>query len=137
MVVTCANCGQQRAEDDAFCGFCGTSAMPAVPESVADEPAMAETARVPVVAPPPPPGPPPGPGASAPRPGASAPRPGGPASGAGASGPQPVLAVPPASDGRMPPGAIPVSAFPDGPDGYASRNAFYAGHRLEFERTPE
>ncbi len=114
--------------------------MPAVPESVADEPAMAETARVPVVAPPPPPGPgvsAAGPGASAPRPGGPAPGPGGPAAGPGASGPQPVMAVPAAGNGRMPPGAIPVSAFPDGTDGYASRNAFYAGHRLEFERTPE
>lgn len=86
----------------------------AAPDSA--DSAMAETARVPVVAPPPP-----GQGPETP--------------GFVASGPR--LAMSPASDGRTPAGAIPVGLFPGGVDGYALRNASYAGRRLEYEKTPE
>jgi hypothetical protein len=81
---------------------------------------MAETARVPVV--------------SLPPPGAAAPGPGAPVS--GAPEPQPVM-PPRASDSAMPGGVTGAGPFPGGVDGYVSRNAFYAGQRLEYERTPE
>src|SRR5258708_4586120 len=141
MAVTCANCGQLRAEDDAFCGFCGTSAMPVISEPQAAEAVvadtvltetvladtvLAETVRVPVVTPPAPPGAPPGAalplGAPGPSPGAHP----------GAPGLLPAVPEPLASDGRVPNGAV-----PGGAGGGHSRNATYTGHRLQYERTPE
>lgn len=124
MALTCANCGQLRAEDDAFCGFCGTSAMPVIsesptagaPEPTPAEAVLEETVRVPVVSPPPPPppSPPPLPPSSVPP------------------GVLSAVPEPTASGGRVPNGAV-----PGGAGGGSARNAVYAGYRLEYERIPE